>query len=199
MTNPVALSRALTLRATGRLAVLRTEVAACSPFNPASPPAGHVLQLKKFVAIWDTGATGSVISEKVRQECGDLKPTGIVEVHGVHGKRFSETFLINLQLPNGVHFPNVVVTKGDIGGADILIGMDIISLGDFTVTNLGGQTVFTFRIPSCTAVDYVQEQVAAMGQLAPPVTSIPLSGGAAVVPPPPPQVPPSPPIPPSSA
>ena len=38
----------------------------------------------------------------------------------------------------------------------ILIGMDIISLGDFSVSNFNGKTQFTFRIPSQAHTDYVQ-------------------------------------------
>ncbi len=42
-------------------------------------------------------------------------------------------------------------------GADVLIGMDIITQGDVAITNLGGNTVFSFRIPSQKQVDFVQE------------------------------------------
>ncbi|MBN1585788.1 SEC-C domain-containing protein [Candidatus Uhrbacteria bacterium] len=35
--------------------------------------------------------------------------------------------------------------------------MDIITLGDFTVTNLNGRSMMSFRIPSCCEVDYVKE------------------------------------------
>ena len=35
--------------------------------------------------------------------------------------------------------------------------MDIITSGDFSITNKNGITVFSFRYPSITEVDYVQE------------------------------------------
>jgi len=48
------------------------------------------------------------------------------------------------------------VTEGSIfGDSDVLIGMDIISLGDFAVTNFQEKTVFTFRIPSVERIDFV--------------------------------------------
>jgi hypothetical protein len=39
-------------------------------------------------------------------------------------------------------------------GIDVLIGMDIISLGDFAISNFDGKTQFSFRIPSQRHVEY---------------------------------------------
>ena len=36
----------------------------------------------------------------------------------------------------------------------ILDGMDIISLGDFAITNQNGQTTFSFRIPSSQTIEF---------------------------------------------
>ena len=38
---------------------------------------------------------------------------------------------------------------------DVLIGMDIINLGDFAVSNVEGSTCFTFRMPSLEEFDFV--------------------------------------------
>jgi hypothetical protein len=35
--------------------------------------------------------------------------------------------------------------------------MDIISMGDFAVTNFSGVTQFSFRVPSMEAIDFVPE------------------------------------------
>ncbi len=46
----------------------------------------------------------------------------------------------------------------DIAGQfGAIIGMDVITLGDLSITNLNGQTWMTFRIPSYAATDYVEE------------------------------------------
>ena len=37
----------------------------------------------------------------------------------------------------------------------MLIGMNIINLGDFSVSNYQGKTVFSFRVPSAGCTDYV--------------------------------------------
>jgi hypothetical protein len=44
-----------------------------------------------------------------------------------------------------------------LGGIDVLIGMDILGLGDFTVTHYGGKTTFSFCCPSRREIDFVAE------------------------------------------
>ena len=39
----------------------------------------------------------------------------------------------------------------------LLIGMDIIDLGDFAVTNADGITAFSFRIPSVEEIDFIPD------------------------------------------
>lgn len=81
-------------------------------------------------AIWDTGATGSVITQKVVDACG-LKQTGVRKVRGVHGEALSPTFLVNLEIPPNTGIPALTVTLGELGDqVGLLIGMDIINLGD---------------------------------------------------------------------
>lgn len=83
---------------------------------------------------------------------------GMAETHGVHGSELAEVFLVNIHLPNHVAFGSIRVTKGTLhGGAQILIGMDLISRGDFAVTNHGGLTKFSFRVPSMRHIDFVEE------------------------------------------
>ena len=40
---------------------------------------------------------------------------------------------------------------------DVLIGMDIIQHGDFSITNVNNKTTFSFRTPSMKEIDYVKE------------------------------------------
>ncbi len=42
-------------------------------------------------------------------------------------------------------------------GSKVLIGMDVMNLGDFAVTNHGGKTMFTFRTPSQKHIDFVAD------------------------------------------
>lgn len=129
----------------GLLNVLITECRACAGFDNTTPPPQRPA-LEAFNAIWDTGATNSVITQTVVDKCG-LKPTGMTLTHGVHGEEMAETFLVNVMLPNDVGFANIPVTLGKLKGADMLIGMDIITQGDFSISNVGGVTIFLFGCP----------------------------------------------------
>jgi hypothetical protein len=109
-----------------------------------------------FTAIWDTGATASVITQAVVTACG-LISTGMTNVFHAQGMSQAQTFLVNIRLPNGVLFHGIRVTQGDLTGADMLIGMDVIGVGDFAVTQPNGRTKFSFRVPSQADIDFVEE------------------------------------------
>ena len=135
--------------------ILRTKVRISQAFNPQK---NSHQQLKEYLAIWDTGATNSVITEKVVNECG-LKPIGVVKVGHIDGESLSDVFLINMVLPNNVGIPELRVTRGKItGNVDVLIGMDVITKGDFTLSNFHGETWFSFRIPSVASIDLSDEK-----------------------------------------
>jgi hypothetical protein len=63
---------------------------------------------------------------------------------------------VDLILPMGVTIPGLNVTLGDIVGTDVLIGMDVITAGDFAITNHDGKTKMTFRVPSLADFDFVK-------------------------------------------
>ena len=67
------------------------------------------------------------------------------------------TYLVNLFLPNNVVVAAVPVSEGGMAGADVLIGMDIIAMSDFAITNCNGHSSWTFRIPSIEEIDFVKE------------------------------------------
>lgn len=135
--------------------VLYNEVQITAGFDPNKTLLSKRPSFKTFRAIWDTGATSSVITEKVVDQCS-LKPTGMTLVRHAYGEELAEVYHVNIGLPNNVAFSNIRVTKGIVAGADALIGMDIINHGDFAVTNAEGQTVFSFRIPSIQRIDFVK-------------------------------------------
>lgn len=110
-----------------------------------------------FVALWDTGATGSVITTNVVNKCG-LKPTGRAKVRNVEREYITTVYLISMLLPKRVLLPELRVTEGTLSpGVDVLIGMDVISFGDFVVTNKDGKTCFSFRAPSIERIDFVKQ------------------------------------------
>ena len=65
--------------------------------------------------------------------------------------------MVNIVLPNNVVMQSVKVSEGVIEGYDVLIGMDIIGVGDFAVTHKNGGTVFSFQVPSTHEYDFVKQ------------------------------------------
>lgn len=145
--------KSFTTKANGLLRELVSEVFISPAFDPSSPPP-HPPH-SKFRAIWDTGATNSVVSPVVVAQC-QLQPIGKVVMHTANGTGNCNAYLINIVLPNGVGFVAVRVASSQLSpGSDVLIGMNIISQSDFAVTNKNGETWFTFRAPSIERFDFV--------------------------------------------
>ncbi len=114
----------------------------------AQPPRWH------FNALWDTGATHSMISSRAVSELG-LKAGGYTNVNHVQGTADAVPFyFVNLVLLSNFHFPDVTVVLGELIDTDVLVGMDIINRGDFAVSNRNGATSFSFRIPSVEDFDF---------------------------------------------
>jgi len=102
--------------------------------------------------VWDTGATNTIISAAVIEALG-LKPIETSQIEGVGGIIDSSVYKINIYLENNVEFTAIEALSGDIGDYDLIIGMDIITLGDFVISNKDGQTWFSFRHPSSEHIE----------------------------------------------
>ena len=109
----------------------------------------------QYKAIWDTGASGTVITQIIVDNLG-LLPTGMSIVHTANGTARQNTFIVDVSLNDGITINDVKVTCASAlsGGCDVLIGMDIISLGDFSITNFNGNTCMSFRKPSMHEIDF---------------------------------------------
>jgi hypothetical protein len=127
-----------------------------SAYNPLNQDKTVNQKTTKFKALWDTGAMASVISTNVVCFLG-LKPIGKARVFHANGESTVYTYLINISLPNDIDFSSILVTEGLLSDTDVLIGMDIISKGDFAVTTSDGDTKMSFQIPSTHEIDFVQE------------------------------------------
>lgn len=136
-----------------------------SPVNLNDPILNPIVALNlpyspdknKYIAIWDTGATGSCISERVVQDM-HLQPTGMVKMQTASGVEDMKTYVVDLLLPNGVAFSSIKVTGVVLQEADVLIGMDIIGSGDLAVSTHEGVTIFSYRHPNAERIDFVHNQ-----------------------------------------
>ena len=97
--------------------------------------------LVKAQAVWDTGATHSVISERMAAQLG-LRPIGFSLLQTVQDQREAAVYTVWILIPNGAGgglLWRLSVLGADLGmGPDFLIGMDILSKGDFHLTRLPG-------------------------------------------------------------
>lgn len=136
--------------------VLINEVSLTAAYLHPTPSKNIIY--KKFLAIWDTAATNTVITEEVVKDCG-LKPIGMAKVdHAGGATEDVNIYLVNIRLSNAVEIYNLRVTEGKLRGrTNVLVGMDIMNKGDFAVTNYNGKTVFSFRIPSTERIDFIEQ------------------------------------------
>lgn len=98
-------------------------------------------------AVWDTGATDTVISPAIVQELG-LKPNGKSSISAYGGSVEVNTYLIDLCFQNGTKIENLEVLSGAYCDYDVIIGMDVITQGDFCISTKKGVTTFSFRTPA---------------------------------------------------
>ena len=97
-------------------------------------------------SLWDTGAAFSVISKRLVDALG-ADPIDQGFAYTVQGTYRPNVYMVDVMLPNKMLVRGLRVSDGVFEDADILIGMDIIKLGDLMVSNRGN-TRFTFRIPA---------------------------------------------------
>lgn len=114
-------------------------------------------QKKEVDSLWDTGATKTCISPELAKAL-KLKPYAKTIINNAGGSSSSTVYRVDISFLN-IKFKKQIVYTVNIHsqGIDLLVGMDIITLGDFTITNKNQNTKFTFEIPSIRDVDYVLE------------------------------------------
>lgn len=98
-------------------------------------------------AVWDTGAVTSCISDKLAREMGVLPvdngigvtPSGAIDI---------VYYMLDIYLS-----PEIVIKNLKVAGfpleqhdCDFIIGMDVISKGDFSLINSGGRMKLSFEM-----------------------------------------------------
>jgi len=124
--------------------IIREIITPISIFSSRTSAEGKCV---KTEALWDTGATLSAMSPKMVKDLG-LSPIDQCFIGGINGEKQSDVVIVSIVLPNGMLLTGRRFFVSNIPGADIIIGMDIISMGDFVITNAKGKTMFSFVIPT---------------------------------------------------
>lgn len=149
--------QAFTVKFSGKTDVLTSSVGVSIAFNPNTSQE-NLPKITEISAIWDTGASCTVISKEVANQL-NLVPTGKITITGVNHTSEENTYFVNIYLPNKVMLMYVKIVEAPAlsGGAGMLVGMDIIGSGDFSVYNEDGKTVMSYRFPTIGGMDFAQE------------------------------------------
>lgn len=112
-------------------------------------PADAGVEIKHAMAIWDTGATSSMISARIAKAL-KLPVQEKTRIAGVHGIEDANVYRVNIGFGTGFCLNSVRVSESaSDAGFDILIGMDIISRGLLIVSGMDKENLRVFfQIPS---------------------------------------------------
>lgn len=149
---------AFTVKANGRLNSLVNTIGVSPPILAGQPIPKNHTSIINTQALWDTGASNSVITTDTAKKL-NLKSFGVANVHHAGGESKANVYLVNIYLPNNIAIPGVRVTEAPqtTGQFGVIIGMDIITIGDFAITNFQGKTTFSFSTPSKKEIDFVKD------------------------------------------
>ena len=133
---------AFTLKSKEKLNMLKTETLILSDVRDKS----KTYEPKMWTGLWDTGASNSCINQRIVDDLS-LIPIGNKKISTANGMTIVNSYFVDIGLPNHVVVKNVLVSCADLGeDIDVLLGMDIITHGDFSITNTNNKTTFSFRV-----------------------------------------------------
>ena len=96
-------------------------------------------------AMWDTGSQFTFLSPRIINVL-QLKPTGRMGLSGINGESEADVYTVHVVLPSGDAVINVEALGSDYSDYDVIIGMDIIMLGEFHFDRVDDHHVFSFNI-----------------------------------------------------
>ena len=104
-------------------------------------------RVKALRAMWDTGSNATILSMKLVSE---LRPDhfGQGGMTGIGGQSEGDTYLMHVSLPTGDIITYQEVYEANLGDFDAIIGMDIITRGNFHLDCDHGETLFSFELPN---------------------------------------------------
>jgi Retroviral aspartyl protease. len=97
-------------------------------------------------ALWDTGADYCMVSEDIINSL-DLSCMGTRGMETAGGIINTELYSIGVSIPNFASFSGILATKSYMDEYDLIIGMNLIKQGNFSINNYGGKTTVSFTYP----------------------------------------------------
>jgi predicted aspartyl protease len=109
-------------------------------------------------ALIDTGATMSAVAPRLAQTL-ELEPETTRLTRGANEESVAKIYTVDITLPNGIVFSSLKVAEFKLRHkVEVLLGMDIITQGDFALTDNAGNTVLSYRRPHRTSfIDYTMD------------------------------------------
>lgn len=146
---------AFSFEANGVVRRIVTPVKISKPTRAANPNSAEVITVD---ALWDTGATGSVITPTVAKTL-NLSQIGQENVEGFGGTHNCPRHVVDLYLSDLLRFGAIEVSEApkDTAQFGFIIGMDIIAEGDFTVCHNGGKSLISYQYPSTHSFNFNEE------------------------------------------
>lgn len=97
-------------------------------------------------ALWDTGATNTCISNKIASKL-NLIVYGNLAMNTANGETIANVYIVDFSIESKILFKNNVVFSANLNNQDVdmLIGMDIIQLGNMRLINENNRTCFVFE------------------------------------------------------
>lgn len=104
-------------------------------------------QKEPVTALWDTGTSMTIISPSVARKLHLPSLEDTITLNGVKGTSEAEVYAARVILPNGKAYGPIAVAVQDLPSTDVLLGMDVISSGTFSIRRKpDGGTLFTFDL-----------------------------------------------------
>ena len=116
-------------------------------------------RVKALRAMWDTGSRSATKGDACLSKNATIFSTKLVSelrpehfgqggMTGIGGQSEGDTYLIHISLPTGDVITYQEVYEANLGDYDAIIGMDIITRGDFHLDSSKGETLFSFQLPN---------------------------------------------------
>jgi hypothetical protein len=148
--------RAFSVKTDGKAGVIKFQVGIAETLSNGSEP--NQTAIKTYWAKVDTGANISLISDNVINALA-LEPTQYVQLQTNQGVDTQSQYIVDIYLPNSIRFTPIKavgIKAGAILGVDCIIGMDILSNTDISLSYADNKTLFSLRVPASGGIDFVE-------------------------------------------